>query len=73
MSENPTQGPILRELEALLTGFWLTDLANFSAFFFHEIRDIKMGNKKIDNLRTAAFVGAIDKVAVSYQNLGIFP
>ncbi len=40
MSENPTQGPILRELEALLTGFWLTDLANFSAFFFHEIRDI---------------------------------
>lgn len=40
---------------------------------YHEIRDIKMGNKKIDSLRTAAFVGSIDKVAVSYMNMGIWP
>jgi len=40
---------------------------------YHEIREIKLMNKKIDSLRTAAFVGAIDKIAVSYMNLGIFP
>ncbi len=40
---------------------------------YHEIREIKVQNKKIDSLRTAAFVGAIDKIAVSYMNLGIFP
>lgn len=40
---------------------------------YHEIREIRMQNKKIDSLRTAAFVGAIDKIAVSYMNLGIFP
>lgn len=28
------------ELEALLTGHWLTDLANFSAFLFHEMPDL---------------------------------
>jgi glutamate dehydrogenase (NAD(P)+) len=39
---------------------------------YHEIREIKLMNKKIDSLRTAAFVGAIDKIAVSYMNLGIF-
>lgn len=40
---------------------------------YHEIREIKAGNKKIDSLRTAAFVSSIDKIAVSYMNLGIFP
>ncbi|HXH99058.1 MAG TPA: Glu/Leu/Phe/Val dehydrogenase [Sphingobacteriaceae bacterium] len=40
---------------------------------YHEIRDIKMNNKKIDSLRTAAFVSSIDKVAVSYMNMGIWP
>jgi glutamate dehydrogenase (NAD(P)+) len=40
---------------------------------YHEIRDIQMGNPKIDGLRTAAFVGAIDKVAISYMNMGIWP
>jgi glutamate dehydrogenase (NAD(P)+) len=27
----------------------------------------------VNDLRTAAFVVAINKVAISYQNLGIFP
>ncbi|MXV51548.1 Glu/Leu/Phe/Val dehydrogenase [Pedobacter sp. HMF7647] len=40
---------------------------------YHEIREIKMNNPKIDSLRTAAFVGSIDKVAVSYMNMGIWP
>lgn len=28
------------ELDALLTGHWFTDLANFSAFLFHELPDL---------------------------------
>ncbi|PWG81708.1 Glu/Leu/Phe/Val family dehydrogenase [Pararcticibacter amylolyticus] len=40
---------------------------------YHEIREIKMNNPKIVDLRTAAFVGAIEKVAVSYMNMGIWP
>ncbi|POY38042.1 glutamate dehydrogenase [Solitalea longa] len=40
---------------------------------YHEIRDIKLADKKITDLRVAAFVCAIDRVAVSYKNLGIFP
>lgn len=40
---------------------------------YHEIREIKMQNSKIDSLRTAAFVNSIDKVAVSYMNMGIWP
>ncbi|MDF3076715.1 MAG: Glu/Leu/Phe/Val dehydrogenase [Sphingobacteriaceae bacterium] len=40
---------------------------------YHEIREIKMRNPKIDSLRTAAFVSSIDKVAVSYMNMGIWP
>lgn len=30
----------LHELEAYLTGYWLTDLANFSAFLYEKIPDI---------------------------------
>jgi len=40
---------------------------------YHEIRKIKNANNKIDTLRTAAFVGSIDKIATSYQNMGIWP
>jgi glutamate dehydrogenase (NAD(P)+) len=40
---------------------------------YHEIREIYKGNDKIDSLRTAALVGVINKIAVSYQNLGIWP
>ncbi|SEN49975.1 glutamate dehydrogenase (NAD(P)+) [bacterium A37T11] len=40
---------------------------------YHEIREILKGNRKIDTLRTAAFVSSIDKIAVSYQNMGIWP
>jgi glutamate dehydrogenase (NAD(P)+) len=39
---------------------------------YHEIREIKL-KKNIDSLRTAAFVAAVDKIAVSYMNMGIWP
>lgn len=39
---------------------------------FQQIREI--GKREgVDNLRTAAFISAIDKIAVSYLELGIFP
>ena len=40
---------------------------------YNEIRDTWKKNKKIPDLRTAAFVIAIDKIANSYLELGIFP
>lgn len=40
---------------------------------YHEIRETYHSKPGITNLRTAAFVGSIDKIAVSYMNLGIWP
>jgi glutamate dehydrogenase (NAD(P)+) len=40
---------------------------------YHEIREIYKSNPNIGTLRNAAMVGAINKIAVSYQNLGIWP
>lgn len=40
---------------------------------YHEIRETLISNPKIDTLRTAAFVVAINKIAVSYKNLGVWP
>jgi glutamate dehydrogenase (NAD(P)+) len=40
---------------------------------YHEIREIYKSNSKLDSMRTAALVGVINKIAVSYQNLGIWP
>jgi glutamate dehydrogenase (NAD(P)+) len=39
---------------------------------YNEIREI-MKQKQAPDLRTAAFIGAIDKIATSYMELGIFP
>ncbi|MCC9167476.1 Glu/Leu/Phe/Val family dehydrogenase [Pontibacter harenae] len=39
---------------------------------YHEIRDV-MDKKGIPDLRTAAFLTAIEKIGVSYEALGIFP
>jgi glutamate dehydrogenase (NAD(P)+) len=39
---------------------------------WHQIRDAQRKHPKSD-LRTAAFISAIDKIAVSYLELGIFP
>ncbi|MGI8544908.1 MAG: Glu/Leu/Phe/Val family dehydrogenase [Aridibacter sp.] len=40
---------------------------------YNQIREIQKTNDKVDNLRTAAFVNAINKVALCYFELGIFP
>ncbi|WP_462265792.1 Glu/Leu/Phe/Val family dehydrogenase [Mucilaginibacter sp.] len=40
---------------------------------YHEIREVFKATDKVDTLRTAAFVGAINKIAVSYKNLGVWP
>jgi glutamate dehydrogenase (NAD(P)+) len=40
---------------------------------YHEIRDIKQRDRRVDGLRTAAFFSAIRKVATAYLELGIFP
>ena len=40
---------------------------------YHQIRELRKRLGKDIDLRTAAFVSAIDKVAASYEELGIFP
>ncbi len=39
---------------------------------YHELRETSK-REGVDNLRTAAFLTAIDKIAVSYMELGVFP
>lgn len=40
---------------------------------YHEIFNIWKKNSKIPDMRTAGYISAINKVAVSYEKLGIFP
>ncbi|MEO6149145.1 MAG: Glu/Leu/Phe/Val dehydrogenase [Mucilaginibacter sp.] len=40
---------------------------------YHEIRETYRYTDKLDSMRTAALVAVINKIAVSYQNLGIWP
>src|SRR5688572_25045379 len=40
---------------------------------YHEMREIMRRKPDIRDLRTAAFYSATEKIAVSYQSLGIFP
>ncbi len=40
---------------------------------YNQIRDILKGDRRIPDLRTAAFVNAINKIATAYMELGIFP
>jgi len=40
---------------------------------YHEIRETRMTKPATETLRTAAFVNSIDKIAVSYMNLGVWP
>src|SRR5690606_21271747 len=40
---------------------------------YHELLEIRRRNPRIPNLRIAAFVTAIEKVARAYLELGIFP
>jgi glutamate dehydrogenase (NAD(P)+) len=40
---------------------------------YKEIRNIWMRSKRVEDMRTAAFVASINKVGLSYMELGIFP
>jgi glutamate dehydrogenase (NAD(P)+) len=40
---------------------------------YHEIRETLMIKPGVNTLRMAALVNSIDKIAVSYMNLGIWP
>jgi len=40
---------------------------------YHGIRESLKQNPKLGDLRAAAFITAIDKIAVSYRELGVFP
>jgi glutamate dehydrogenase (NAD(P)+) len=40
---------------------------------YHTIMEHFYGNPKVKDMRTAAFVSSIDKIAQSYMSLGIFP
>lgn len=39
----------------------------------HQILETKNKNNNINDLRTAAFVSALDKIASDYANMGVFP
>ncbi len=43
------------------------------SFAYNEIRGIWKSKPEIEDLRTAAFVSAINKIAIAYGELGIFP
>ena len=58
------------ELEAYLTGQWLTDLANFSAFVFDQLPDLNWAGFYLDDgktLRLGPFVGKPACTEISYQ------
>jgi glutamate dehydrogenase (NAD(P)+) len=38
-----------------------------------EVREIWKSDRKIPDLRTAGFISAINKIAVSYEEMGVFP
>ncbi|NQW30672.1 MAG: Glu/Leu/Phe/Val dehydrogenase [Ignavibacteria bacterium] len=40
---------------------------------YHSIMQTYASNKKIQDMRTAAFINSVDKIAQSYLSLGIFP
>ena len=68
----------IKEKESLIKGAEEIDLVNsgleetmISAY--HDIRLIYKRSKSIEDLRTAGFVDAINKVGESYKSLGIFP
>jgi glutamate dehydrogenase (NAD(P)+) len=47
-------------------------LEDTMAHAYDEIRAIRI-DRDVDSMRTAAFISAIDKIAKSYQQMGIFP
>jgi glutamate dehydrogenase (NAD(P)+) len=66
------------ERSALIHGSEEVDIVNSGLeetmiVAYHAIRDALKKNPKLGDLRAAAFITAIDKIAVSYRELGVFP
>jgi glutamate dehydrogenase (NAD(P)+) len=66
------------ERKQLIRGAEEEDLVNSGleetmSVAFEQIRAVQHRFPKVPDLRTAAFISAIDKIAVSYMELGIFP
>jgi glutamate dehydrogenase (NAD(P)+) len=40
---------------------------------YDQIRTIKKRKKKVEDLRSAAFINALNKISSDYLSLGIFP
>jgi glutamate dehydrogenase (NAD(P)+) len=40
---------------------------------YHEIMEVWRNKANVKDMRTAAFISAIDKIAASYNQMGIFP
>jgi glutamate dehydrogenase (NAD(P)+) len=40
---------------------------------YENIREILKQHKKMNSLRTAAYVDALNKIGVTYQKMGVFP
>jgi len=40
---------------------------------YHEIMEVWRNKENVKDMRTAAFISAIDKIAASYNQMGIFP
>ena len=51
----------------------IADLEETMITATHEIMNMWKSNPEIPDMRTAAYVVAINKVATSYAELGIFP
>jgi glutamate dehydrogenase (NAD(P)+) len=71
-SLNPTEKDLLihgaDEIDLVRSG-----LEETMVFAFHEIYEIKQQNSQIPDLRTAAFISGINKIAASYLSMGIWP
>lgn len=66
------------ERKAVARGADEIDLVNSGleesmAVAYNQIRELWKSDSRIPDLRTAAFVGAINKIATCYSELGIFP
>ena len=74
---NGWPGPIHRQLQRWRGADELTlvnsGLEETMAAAYREIRAVRETHKAIPDLRTAAFLVAIQKVGRSYHELGIFP
>lgn len=77
--ESTSGAGIAQELKQLITrGPREEDLVNSGleetmVISYHQIRDTLKEHKDVQSLRMAAFVSAIDKIAVAYMESGIFP